>query len=601
METHQEYQYLNALARASNGILKPNRTDNKTRSFFGNLMRFNLYENGERILPLMTTKNMSKSSEIIFAELEFFIKGQTNTNILSNNGVKIWDANTSREYLDSRGLYHLEEGDAGCFVAGTKVLTDTGYKNIEDITINNKLYTHKNNYQNINNIQIKTYSGELYRIRTKYNPRDIICTSEHPFMCYDSSGRKWISAEKLSEKDLLGIKINSNSIVPEFVVNDALNNSEKIVLNSLDQWFMLGYFAIRGEIIDGLIYIKLKYNCTKAKKIISNVLDIEYHYDYLYKLNDLRYTKILENIKNIPEWVQSAPIKYIEEFLYGVRLAESNNIKLETTYGIQMLNYKLGYFTDIQLVNNGYNIKTVTDPENCIIDQEIAWIGISDINHYKINNLKVYNFEVSEDNSYTVAGINVHNCIYGFQWRHFNAKYMDCDTDYNGQGYDQLQNVIDEIKNNPYSRRLLVSAWNPLQLDQMCLPPCHVMYQFNVQPDENSTEMKPRYLDCIIYQRSADLPLGVPFNIASYAALTHIVSDIVDLIPNELVYVTGDNHIYENQLELIKKQISRKPFPFPKLVFTYKDKPLDINNYKAEYLKITDYEHHTHIKYPFSV
>jgi len=307
---HEEYQYLEFLEKImKEGITKPNRTANKTKSLFGNTMRFTLSElqegstNYRKILPLLTTKNMSKTVDIIFKELEFFISGKTDNKILKNQGVKIWNANGSREFLDLAGLQKYQEDDLGP--------------------------------------------------------------------------------------------------------------------------------------------------------------------------------------------------------------------------------------------------------------------------------------------------------IYGWQWRHFGAEYESCQDDYSGKGFDQLQWVIDEIKKNPYSRRLLVTAWNPLQIKEMCLPPCHSFFQFVVDPDESGT--KPTFLSCTVYQRSADLPLGVPFNIASYATLTHIVADLTGLIAKELFYITIDSHIYENQLEFVPIQTSRVPYPFPSLEFDFINRVKTIDDYKAKHMKVIGYQSHPTINYPFSV
>lgn len=148
--------------------------------------------------------------------------------------------------------------------------------------------------------------------------------------------------------------------------------------------------------------------------------------------------------------------------------------------------------------------------------------------------------------------------IYGFQWRHFGAEYKTCQHDYKNQGMDQLKWVIQEIKKNPDSRRLIVSAWNPCDLDKMVLPPCHTLFQFYV---EN------RKLSCSLYQRSGDIGLGVPYNIASYALLTHIVANVCQLDVGELVLTIGDAHIYTNHIAALQDQLTRVPLPFPKLVF----------------------------------
>ena len=170
--------------------------------------------------------------------------------------------------------------------------------------------------------------------------------------------------------------------------------------------------------------------------------------------------------------------------------------------------------------------------------------------------------------------------IYGHQWRHFNAKYTDCKTDYTGTGIDQLQNVINQLKNPSLSRRIILTSWNPQQIDQMVLPPCHVFAQFNV----NSS----RELSCCLYQRSGDVGLGVPFNIASYSFLTHMLAKHCGLIAKEFIYIIGNAHIYQEHIEALKKQIEKPLFDFP---------TLEIKNIydNIEDYKINDFEIHNYL------
>ena len=155
--------------------------------------------------------------------------------------------------------------------------------------------------------------------------------------------------------------------------------------------------------------------------------------------------------------------------------------------------------------------------------------------------------------------------VYGFQWRHFGAKYINRYCDYKGKGEDQLQNVIDLIKKDPSSRRIILSAWNASDLNKMALPPCHVMVQFSIDKG---------FIDAQLYQRSGDMFLGVPFNIASYALLLHIVGSITGYTPRYFHHVLGDAHIYVNHIDAISEQIFRVPLEFPKL--TLKEKISDI-------------------------
>ncbi|HEY6172812.1 MAG TPA: thymidylate synthase [Kofleriaceae bacterium] len=171
--------------------------------------------------------------------------------------------------------------------------------------------------------------------------------------------------------------------------------------------------------------------------------------------------------------------------------------------------------------------------------------------------------------------------IYGYQWRHWGANS-------GGQGIDQISNAIAAIKRDPSSRRIIVSAWNVSDLPAMKLPPCHALFQFYVHAGQ---------LDCQLYQRSADLALGVPFNIASYALLTAMVARECRLAPRYFVQTFGDAHIYLDHVEGVKLQLSRTPFPLPKLLLA--DKP--VLEQRFEDIALENYQHHPFIKFPVSV
>ncbi|XP_041972932.1 thymidylate synthase [Aricia agestis] len=180
--------------------------------------------------------------------------------------------------------------------------------------------------------------------------------------------------------------------------------------------------------------------------------------------------------------------------------------------------------------------------------------------------------------------------VYGFQWRHCGAEYKDEKTNYAGQGIDQLQNVINTIKNNPDDRRILMCAWNPPDLPKMALPPCHCLVQFYVSNGE---------LSCLMYQRSADMGLGVPFNIASYSLLTHMIAHITNLKPGEFIHTTGDTHVYLNHVEPLKQQMEREPRPFPTLKFEREIKSID--DFKFEDFIIENYKPHPKIDMEMAV
>jgi thymidylate synthase len=177
--------------------------------------------------------------------------------------------------------------------------------------------------------------------------------------------------------------------------------------------------------------------------------------------------------------------------------------------------------------------------------------------------------------------------IYGHQWRHFNAKW-EGDEDYTGDGVDQLQQIIDALKDPKQrtSRRLIMSAWNPCQLDDMALPPCHILCQFNVH-DGNK-------LSCMMVQRSVDTILGLPFNIASYSFLTHLLAKHCGLEAYEFIHSMGNIHLYENAIDAAKLQITREPYPFPTV--SIKEIRENINDYQVEDFEIHNYQSHEAIK-----
>lgn len=180
---------------------------------------------------------------------------------------------------------------------------------------------------------------------------------------------------------------------------------------------------------------------------------------------------------------------------------------------------------------------------------------------------------------------------YGFQWRHFGAKYTNMYDSYEGKGIDQLKDVIYKIKNTPDDRRIIMTAWNPLDIDKMALPPCHIFVQFWV--DTNKKELHSQ-----MYQRSCDVGLGVPFNIASYALLTCIIAKLCDLTPGDFHYCMGDTHIYKNHINAMKLQITRDPYDFPKI--NIKD-ITDIDNIKFDDIELIDYKYYENIKMNMAV
>jgi dihydrofolate reductase/thymidylate synthase len=180
--------------------------------------------------------------------------------------------------------------------------------------------------------------------------------------------------------------------------------------------------------------------------------------------------------------------------------------------------------------------------------------------------------------------------VYGFQWRHFGAKYVDMHTNYEGQGVDQLAECIKKIKEDPTDRRILLSAWNPADLGLMALPPCHMFCQFYVANGA---------LSCLMYQRSCDMGLGVPFNIASYSLLTCMIAQVCGLKPGEFIHSMGNAHVYENHIEALKTQLERTPRPFPVLRINPDVK--DIDSFEAKDFEILGYNPHGKIAMEMAV
>ena len=226
--------------------------------------------------------------------------------------------------------------------------------------------------------------------------------------------------------------------------------------------------------------------------------------------------------------------------------------------------------------------------------KELLWFikGDTDNKHLKDQKVHIWDANGSRDFLDSRGLINREEDdlgpIYGFQWRHFNAEYTNSGEDYTDKGVDQLKLIIKALKDpkERYSRRLILTAWNPCQLNEMALPPCHILAQFSV--------IENNKLCCSLYQRSGDVGLGVPFNIASYSLFTHILAKHCGLEASEFYYYIGNTHIYDDHYKPLMEQITRNPYPFPKL--TILNNYDSIDDYKVEDFKIEKYQYHASIK-----
>ena len=207
---------------------------------------------------------------------------------------------------------------------------------------------------------------------------------------------------------------------------------------------------------------------------------------------------------------------------------------------------------------------------------ELLWFlkGDTNVKYLQDNGVRIWNEWADENGDL--------GPVYGKQWRHWESK--------NGEIIDQITGAIDMIKNNPNSRRIIVSAWNVGELEKMALMPCHAFFQFHVANGK---------LNCQLYQRSADVFLGVPFNIASYALLTHMMAQVCDLQPGVFVHTIGDAHLYNNHLEQARLQITREPMDLP--ILKLNETITDIDEFTFDDIEVLNYQHHPHISAPISI
>ena len=220
-------------------------------------------------------------------------------------------------------------------------------------------------------------------------------------------------------------------------------------------------------------------------------------------------------------------------------------------------------------LSKGFPLVTTKKTYLRAIIHELIWLlsGNTNIKYLHDNNVTIWDEWADENGDL--------GPVYGHQWRNFNS-----------QEIDQIRDVIERIKKNPQDRRLIVSAWNPAQIEEMALPPCHCFFQFDVTPDGK--------LNCMLYQRSCDMFLGVPFNIASYSLLTMMVAQVCGLQPGEFVHTLGNAHIYSNHFDQVKLQLSREPYPLPTMKINPEVK--DIDDFKFEDFELVDYQCHPTIK-----
>jgi len=623
---HNERQYLNQLSNImKNGKKRINRTGIDTYSVFGGQLEFDISNS----IPIITTKFVPVKGCI--EELLWFLRGDTNAKHLQEKGVKIWDGNSSREFLDKCGLTHLEEGDCGknyshqwrrfgadyidcntplpknsyhgvdqinealrmlkedpysrriivsawnpcdlkktvlpsCFTEDALVLTNNGYKFIKDVDEKNDLlYTHLGHYKRIEQKYITTIETSLINIKIDYHGQSIKCTPNHPFYVksYKESKPNWINASELTNEHYIGMKINTNSIIPKFDLQENIGEftknkearikTEILEINEHDQWYMLGYFIGNGWITHKNDCNKYRIHFVVANHQIDYFKERITQYLTLYEIKNKDKNCIefegrqmnwwtvfkefgyLANDKIIPEWVHDAPVEFIKSFLEGYQFAngchdiKNREIKYTTVsddiaFSIQRLYLKINKFAALSYqirppttliesrntysinfkyndtVSNDNNNNNMNDNKSSYFEDDIVWYKIKDINIIPSKEQTVYNFNVKDDHTYIVNNLITHNC--------------------------------------------------------------HSMFQFMVEDDDKGNKL----LNCHMYQRSCDMFLGEPWNIFSYALLTYIFAKKTGMKPYKLFISFGDCHIYENHIEQCREQLKRNPLAEPKII-----------------------------------
>lgn len=442
-----------------------------------------------------------------------------------------------------------------CFPAKTLILTENGYKNIENVNLDDKLYTHKGNWKNIVNIQTKYYNDTMYEFKLQYNSKKIKATREHPFFVKNIDASQlendpyWCKAENLDkEKHVMCLPINKKNVIHQF-------NSDISIINE-NEWFLLGFFIDNGfiDLNQSKFYLIINKKQTFVYDKISKVLHLTLvsESDTIYECYNETWLEILKDFDNlphnkkIPEWIQDSPKEMIQWFINGHTLSDTCEIGYFTSsenfaYGLQRLYAKLKIMTSVNChvlinkeTNDTQNTFTITKIQNQINDDYITF-PISDIKTITQENpIQVYNFEVIDDNSYTVQNVSVHNC--------------------------------------------------------------HADLQFYV---EENNDIK--YLSAMVGMRSNDIACGNPFNIFGYSVLVYIIAMKCNMVPKELIFNLGDAHIYNTHLNKITEQISKTIKSQPILHLNENIKNKDFNDITIDDFEIVGYYPHPTIKYEMAI
>ena len=434
-------------------------------------------------------------------------------------------------------------------------------------------------------------------------------------------GRKTFESIPNPLKNRLSCVISSSTSLPErenLIVTNSIPNliDELNYRSDIENIFVIGGQSIYKYFSDNNLFDKLILTIVTEPKIVygdtffpeinftnyyiedkktlhnrgfelktNTLCDMKYNIYHLHKKSDCKINEITDVLdSNLQEYQY---LNLLDKLMKEGKMRETRNSKTISLFGVKMefdISESFPLLTTKKMYWKG-------------ILKELLWFISANTNSKDLEKDKVRIWQGNSTREYLDSiGLNEYeegDCgpIYGFQWRHFNADYLGHRADYTGEGVDQLQNIIDLIKDNPTSRRIYMTGWNPCQLSEMALPPCHISYQFYVR---ECSDTGKKFLDCMMYQRSGDIFLGVPFNIASTATLTYILANITDLNPGKINIVIGDAHIYKNHIEQVKTQLERPPYKFPKLII--KNKLSSIDSIKYDDFEIENYTYHQRIQ-----
>ena len=460
-----------------------------------------------------------------------------------------------------------------------KKITSTNYNDCDNVVI-----MGYNTWKSIperfrplkNRINIVITNNHYNEFNTPFDDSGIFLVFKSFDDCYKFLSNQEENGDMLGDKFIIGGGQLYNYVYDNYSEHINKIYETSININILDM-SNNDCFHYTNVIEDG--YIKLNFNMSDNKnfKLINDKYCDDHNITILSskkKLHGVNYN-IYQNEQfiNVDEYQY---LKLMKHILYKNNIKPSRNSMVISSFGEKMV-------FDLR---KGFPLLTTKRMPFKTILRELLWFISGSTTNKDLNEKNVHIWDANASKEFIASRRLDYEegelgPVYGFQWRKFGADY----NDKNSEGVDQLQNVIDLINNDPTSRRIILSAWNPCDLDKMVSPPCHVMIQFSIDKE---------FIDAQLYQRSGDMFLGVPFNIASYSILLHIIGSITGYTPRYFHHVIGDAHIYTNHIDAIGEQIHRIPNKSPTLKL--KKKLIDINNIDEEDFILEDYNYYRAIK-----